>query len=425
MAFEPLDKEDLIELWRRIFPASFTSPIEDEAGGQGLDVFAQQAAQFERVGDAVDRSTQAYYLKPHSTQTEEESMGPAPAVGSVEITRAPPLAGAIVLVAGTLLRAVQLDSQGDEVFGPLFVLTADVTLPAGSIVPVVAAIAAVRAGYQGNLPAARVTRFELLGRAAVTADVVDALTLVDAGTPDRFTVGMIGQFLRFTTGLNTATFPRRVLTALEGATTKITVDGPALVFPDPGASVAVLEFEDLALTVTQPAPTTDGHHSFLDAIGFDRNARRTADETDPVYRDRLCNLDDTISPAAILRIAARILTPKGIAFRLKETRDTFGGLRGFVWDFDPFDFGDISNGQVLLSDAMAVRYFALCVAPSGLGEFGFAFDGSLLPNPAAWDEGFFDGFPAEYLACLGALHEAIERARAAGIAWDLIRDFSL
>lgn len=425
MAFEPLDKEDLIELWRRIFPASFTVPIEDEADGQGLDVFAQQAAQFERVGDAVNRSTQAYYLKPHSAQTEVEAMGPAPAAGSVEIARSPPLAGAIVLVAGTLLRAVQLDSQGDEVFGPLFALTADVTLPAGSIALVVAALEAVRPGYQGNLSARRITRFELLGRAAVTADVVDTNTLIDDGTPDRFTEGMLGQFVRFTTGLNVATFPRRILTAIEGATTKITVDGPALVFPDPGISVAVLEFEDLALTVTQPSPTTGGRHSFLDAIGFDRNAKRTADETDPIYRDRLCNLDDTISPAAILRIAARILTPKGIPFRLKETRDTLGGLRGFIWDFDPFDFGDISNGQVLLSEVSAVRYFALCVGPSDLGEFGFAFDGSLLPNPAAWDDGFFDGFPAEYLACLGALHEAIERGRAAGIAWDLIRDFSL
>ena len=46
MAFPPLTQEELIELWRRMNPPSYTVPIEDEQNGQGFDIPSAQAEIF-------------------------------------------------------------------------------------------------------------------------------------------------------------------------------------------------------------------------------------------------------------------------------------------------------------------------------------------------------------------------------------------
>lgn len=410
-----------MDLVRKIFPADYVVPIESEAEGRGWDVFAQQAAQLARVAQAIDTTTQAYYLRYHSTQTNDPASGGVQATGTVELTREPPLSGDIVLSEGTLLSSQQLNARGVLTEGPIFSLVSSVTLPAGSMGTVAADIQCTRQGYQGNLPANRVTGFTLLGRALVEgASVLTANTVRDQGVPDRFTEAMIGRYVEFTSGLNSTTYPRKILEVNRGSsTTTITVDGPALVFPDT-ANVRVLEYDDLNIVVAQPAPTEGGKNAFLDAIGRDRNIGRVPGELDDAYRLRLSYLDDTISPGAIDRICARILSPYGIRYRILETRDP-NGLWGFVYDLDPFDYGTITDGQVLLSEVCgAVRFFLVLVGVGNQGEFGAPYDATNSPNPNAWDEMFFDGYPVEYLSVLGALYSAIDAARAAGVCWELM-----
>jgi len=423
VAFQPITKEELLEVWRRIFPPSYTVPIEEESAGQGFDMPSTQAEQLAAAASIVNTITQAYYLKPHSIQTALPAGGAEKSIGMVTLTRAPPLAGDYELDAGTQLLAVQEGTRGERIEGVLFNLLSALTLPAGSTVPVDAPIIAERAGYQGNVRAGTISAFALRGRASVAADVIADNSVMDDGTPDRFTLGMVGQFIRFPSGANVGTFPRKITVVTEEAeTTTVIVDGPPLLL-ETGAQVEVLEFADLRISVTQPEPTMSGCQAFLDAIGSDRNAGRAVGESDESYRERLCALDDTISPAAILRIAGRILSPLGIGYVLKETRDP-NGLRGFVWDLDPFDFGDLSNGQVLLdSECGAVRFFILCVGNGNQGEFGAPYDSPFPDN--AWDVLAFDGFAAEYRAALGALYDAVEAARAAGICWELVLDTTL
>lgn len=422
MAFDPLTQAELIELWRRLFPPGFTAPIETEADGQGFDLYSQQAAVMSRAAAAANVSTQAYYLKPHSTQTAPPAAGSALATGSVEISRVPPLGGDLVLAQGVQLRAVQLGGRGETILGPVFVLTQAVTMPAGSLGPVTAQIQAARPGYQGNLPPETITAFRQLGAATVTADVIGANTLEDDGTPDRFAGGMVRQFIQITSGANAGTFPRRILGVTQGElTSTITVDGPALTL-DAGIAVEVVEYATLGLSIAQPTATVDGVHGFLDAIGEDRRAGRQPGETDTAYRDRLCALEDTISPAAILRIAARALTPLGINFRLKETRDV-QGLKGFTWDADPFDFGDISDGRVFVGGCLETRGFVLCVGLGNQGEFGAPYDTPFADN--AFDLLFYDGSPLDYLAAIGALYDAIDQARLAGVCFFVVLDPSL
>lgn len=425
MAFLPLTQEQLLDLVRKIFPADYVVPIETEAEGRGWDVFAQQAAQFARVAEAIDTTTQAYYLRYHSTQTSAPAAGGVQATGTVELTREPPLSGDIVLSAGTLLSTYQLNARGVITEGPIFSLVSDVTLPAGSMTAVTANIQCTRQGYQGNVPAGRVTGFTLLGRALIEgAEVLTANTVRDQGVPDRFTEAMIGRYVEFTSGANSTTYPRKITNVNRTTTTTITVDGPALTFPDT-ANVRVLEYEDLNIVVDQPTETSGGKNAFLDATGRDRNIGRASGESDDAYRLRLSYLDDTISPGAIERICARILSPYGIRYRLLETRD-INGLWGFVYDLDPYDYGTIASGQVMLGAVCGlVRFFVILVGPGNQGDFGAPYDATNSPNPNAWDEMFFDGEPVVYLNVIAALYDAVEQARAAGVCWQLILDQDL
>jgi hypothetical protein len=201
------------------------------------------------------------------------------------------------------------------------------------------------------------------------------------------------------------------------------LDGAPL--PLGAATVEVVEFADLGLSVEQPEAATGGRHGWLDAIATDRGTGRAPGEGDEALRLRLQTLDDIISPAAIERIADAILTPLGIRWRLMETRDP-AGLPGFVLDLDPFDRGTLASGEVWLADACgAVRFFILAVSAGGMGEFGAPYDSPFAPGGNAWDVLVLDGYAVEYLAALAALWDTIDRARAAGVCWALVLDETL
>lgn len=504
MAQQPFTREDLLVLWRRILPPSYTVPIEQEDNGQGLDVFSQQAAQMARVSESIAITTQAYYLRAHSSQVRPPAAGERRATGTVQLSRLAPAIGPVVLVDGTELVVRVRDPNGNVIDGVRFrivgtqrvfaviagstatvlqfspgalsglslagriievageeatvlsntasaiTLTAALaggapaattvvtifgaSIGSGALGPLSVPIEAVRPGYQGNVPPERITAFAPRGTADVRA-TTEANNLVrDDGAPDRFSPAQIGQYLRFTSGPNAGTFPRRIISVTPGSPTSFAlVDGPDLIASATVQDVEVVEFEDIGLTVSQPEATTGGRHGWLDAIGRDRNQGRAANEDDETYRARLVALEDTISPNAILRAAARVLTPLGIGFELLETRDP-NGLPGFVLDMptssplaflSALDYGTVQNGGgVLLSEMCgAVRFFVLLVGIGNQGEFGAPYD-SPFPNNA-WDVLALDGYPVQYRAALVALYDSIERAREAGVCWELVQDADL
>ena len=420
--FLPLTKSELLALWRKIFPRGYTEPIENQAGGQGLDAFAQQAAQFENVAEAANVTTQAYYLRFHSTQTAPPAQGALASVGQLSITRLAPANGPITIIQGTEFIETRRNPDGVVVEGERFRSTADAVFVAGDLGPVLVPVQNTRVGYQGNMPPESITNFALRGTASVAGTVYPDGAVGDGGTPDRFTQAMIGQYVRITTGPDFGTFPRRILSVdnLIPGVTRAILDGPALTVGST-PQIEVEEFADLGLSVAQNASTTGGRHGWLDAIGQDRGILRQQNEPDNVYRARLVDLPDVVSPAAILRIAARVFTPLGLSYRLLETRGP--GLLGFIWDESPYDVGDLCSGNVLLDANDAVRFFVLCVEIGNQGEFGAPYDTPFANN--AWDVLAFDGYPVDYLAALGAVYSAIENARAAGIHWTLVRDPNL
>lgn len=443
MPFPPLTKEEVIELWRRINPPSYTTPIEDEQNGQGFDIPSAQAAVFADADQQIDQTFQAHYLKSSPLQTAPPASGPQRSAATVEISRNTSTAGALPLGQGTILVAEQTGSLGQPIQLIDFELIDDVLLPAGDRGPIVASVQAVLPGYFGNVKAGAIVGFRELGRAAVepcSVISVSQLQRIDPapGAPltDKFTEGMQGRFVTLL-GLPSGVQPAfKVLSVDVGS--QIVVLDPALQAADLGATgitCEVAELVDLGVSVVQSADATGGLLATLDAIGFDRKAGRVVGEQDAEYRARLCTLDDTISPAAILRIATAVLDPCGINFTLKETRDV-DTLKGFVWDVDPFDFGQIppvpnngvgdlfGEGAVYMSEGTATTFFLICVGITNDGEFGAPYDAAPLGiDPAnAWSQFAWDGQPVEYNSCLGQLFEQINGAKGAGIAFSLFQD---
>lgn len=448
MACEPLGKEQLLELWQRVLPRSYTAPIKEERSGRGMDVPCLQARIWELFCENLEVSQQAYYLLPHSTQTRPESAGAAKASGVVYVKRAAPVTGDIILPAGTAFEARVTDSYGASLLVGIYLSTAPVLLPEGDGAPILVPVEAQFPGYTGNIVAGLITNARPRGRAEVPATITavgTAQQIIDPTTiNDRWTVESLGRLMRLsgTLASENAGDPRRVVSFTDSTPQVISFDPPLDDAADVGATVVVEieELEDFGITVTQPQPITGGVGGTLDAIATDRNQGRVAGETDDELRFRLSELADTISPAAIERVLDCILTPCGIRFNIAETGE-IEGLMGFVWDLHPYDFGQllpvskppgseyVGQGGVWLDDSMYRRFFVISVSCNDNAQhFGLSFDDGPLPD--AWDGdqpydgGSFDPLDT-YNSCIARAWESVNAARAAGVGFIIVQDCNL
>lgn len=420
MSFQPATQDDLLALWRRLFPPSYTAGIETEDDGVSFVVFQAMAALFARVAQAQCTSTQAYYLLPSSLAVAPWAQGAEYAVGTVQIRRATPAWADLTIPAGTALVAKLQTSDGEWIDGPDFQLLQDLAVPAGDVGPWTAQIRATRVGYQGNLPPERITAFVLLGTATVSGTATAPDTLVDDGNPDRFTLDMLGRYLRIVSGPDASPVPRRIVSVAQGPFgVAVQVDGVPLLG---GAFTAEIEeWQDLGLTVTQPDPTTGGRHGWLDAIGYDRGLFRQLGEDDEAFRARIATLDDVVCPGAVVRLCERLLTPAGIPWRLIEAGDPVV-LTAYRWDPSLPDMG--AGPLVTINFAERTRMFAIAVGLNGAGEDGTQLDvefGATDTNDVDGDA-TCDGAPQQWLATLHALRAQLDRIRAGGVAALILLD---
>ena len=445
MALRPFSKEEFLELWRRVLPASYTGPIEREGDGVGLDVPASHAAMWAEVEQALNLSQQGYYLRRHSTQTGPVSSGARKGSGQVLVARAAPTVGALTLPQGTVFRGLATDSLGAELFLGRWLSTAEVVLPEGSLGPAPVPVEAEFQGYTGNVPPGYVVAFEELGRAEVPSEPITASRFRRALTvsplEDRFDPSFVGRYVRLvgTLASENAATPRRIVGLFTdtngelGIDVDLPLDDPADLLPGVSFTVEVEEYADLGLTVTQPAAITGGVPDALGALGSERATGRVAGETDENYRQRLGLLADIISPASHIRILERILGSAGIAYEYLETAD-IDTLMGFTWGVHPWGYGElehqargpggelIGQGLVWLSRPRWRRFFMVLVDRQGTGEFGLNWGSAALPAyppgyPNAWGLGIWGGFPVGFQALIGQLWQELNAARAAGVAF--------
>jgi hypothetical protein len=179
---------------------------------------------------------------------------------------------------------------------------------------------------------------------------------------------------------------------------------------------------EYGLELVQLADLSGGRHGTLDAIGQERLLPRVRGEEDLDYAYRLSALPDVVSPKAIARICAQILSPYDIAFEVLETQEA---LLGFVLDDTPLDagslvVGDPWRGRLLLTNNASKRFFVVLVEAHDFGG-GLPFDAEADDLINAFDAATTgaDVVNPLYNRLLDTLHQAIEAARMAGVGWRL------
>jgi len=424
-----LSLSELLEVWRRVLPEGYTIPLEDEAGGRGIDVVAAMAAALARTALAVELTTQSMYLSPHSDQLRPPASGGAQATGTVDVTRAAPANGSLALHDGDPLTLFVRSPDGEDSAELALEVASAVTLPGGSLAAVPVSVRATRRGFHGNVPDSRGRTIAFRRRSTasvVAATTTAANTITAGGGGDGFDAGMVGAWVRFTAGPNLGTGPRRI-TGFDDATATVTVDGAALVAGVGNNDLEVVDLVELGVSAELSADLAGGAAPWLDAIGLERGLGRGIAESDASYRARLRELPDVVSPNAIYRAVSRILTPLGIPFRIYESRGV--EVVGGAWDVLPWDdqagfVGLLGRHHFWQGDHFEYQGFYLVVRREGYGDFGAPWDYPPVPggvHPSdAWDWMAWDGYALGFYSDLALLVSEIEQARAAGVPWLLV-----
>lgn len=451
MALRPFTKTEFEALWRSILPADYTDPIETEAQSAGFDVPSLQSAIFAEFERNANISQQAYFLRRHSIQTGERAASGAKARTTLQLYRAAPALGDVLIHEGKVFLAEAQDSLGGSLALGRFLAVSAVTLPQGQSGPVAVLVEAEFEGYAGNVWEGTILRAEPEGRLSVPAIVSTVSELRRSVLPaeqnaDRFNLGMVGRMIRLVPSgvlvTPDAGVPRRVVGAYEASGETVLQFAPPLLAGDLLAPVTVEleELEDVGVSVTQPAPATGGRVDVLSAVAGERKVERSTNETDADFADRLVELPDVVSPNAIERILKRILEPYGVRYCLHETGDV-DGLMGFTWGVHPWDYGTacgcgtveppgsalIGSGIVWMSAGTSTRFFLICMGRVSLEQLGFAWDSSDTnnPYPAAWGVMIWDGFDAAFNELAGRVYDAIDAAREAGVGFAIVLDETL
>lgn len=433
MSFEPASIDDLLDVFRREVSQPYAYGLENENDGFGFDIVHVYASQLARVAEAFALSSQAYYLRPHSTQVRPEAHGEARASLTISIERIGAVDFDLTLAAATGIEFALFDRDGSgaSVEQQRYRLVSDVTFAAGDAGPTSVILEAVRPGYQANFPwpgvPGREFLFALRGTASVPGATFGASNDISdtAGVADRFASSMVGQFIRVVTGPNAGTYPRRIVSfvppTVAGQPGMVTVDGAPLL---PGVGdVEVEEFADVGFRITGLTPATGGRHGWLDAIGNERLIPRRSGETDDDYRARIAELPDVVSPAAIIRLLQRVLVPAGIPYDHREAGDPYT-VTGFRWV--PSNVGSGAMSYAVVNDYLPDfrRRFYVIVGLTGAGEIGVPYD-QPYPDNAMDGGAFTDGYPVDWSAALVQLAAQLDAVKGGGIAPIIVIDPTL
>lgn len=218
----PLTRDELMLVWAAACDIGYREPLQDAGDGFGLEVYSQHAAQLERVSKAIDKSTQALYILPHSGQTDEPASGGKKANVAITVTRSINLQRPLVITAGSLTIVEETTDRSPT--GPVvtqtgrrFITTADIVFNPGETGPFTVNAIAERIGTGYNNPRpGTLSRSVQVGanftrpRASIVApDLVNATTLipargqiVSANEADTFIPEHIGRSVIFTAGAN-------------------------------------------------------------------------------------------------------------------------------------------------------------------------------------------------------------------------------
>jgi hypothetical protein len=221
------------------------------------------------------------------------------------------------------------------------------------------------------------------------------------------------------------------------------VEQPLAPEPNPGEiSWTVLDWIDIGVTITSQTAPQGGRDADLELLVRERGVVQRDGETEAQLRRRAQRLPDVVTPRAIENEVNRILEPAGLAGKVCDPSN--GGFLGLFWDipasfapeivaaWDMYAPGDAfpENKSFLpLNYAESHFCFWVKVPPSGLGEFGAAWDvgppsfysqqfGTFLGS--AWDYAFPDGYPWLTSKLLMGVHQIVSQIKAGGTCFHIV-----
>lgn len=185
---------------------------------------------------------------------------------------------------------------------------------------------------------------------------------------------------------------------------------------------------DFGVVVTNVASPLGGILGYLDELGAERAIYRAPGESDDLYRERIFQARDVVTPMAVQRAANRVLLPLATTACLREVGSA--RLPGAYFDLDAFDYDfDVrpeDRFKLMLDFAEMRGFFLVGVPCTNIEDFGLFFDGStsdLFPLTNAFDltgpVGFFDGYPVGSAALYRSIWQAINTIKAGGVGFDL------
>jgi hypothetical protein len=398
-----LTKDDLLAVWRRDMDPGYTEPLEVENSGRGLDPISGLAAVLARASTAVLTSTQALFLKPHSSQLAPPASGAVVATGQVEIFRGIVVGGPLPLDDGDQIIAQFFGVNGEDEDAPVFEVVGDVTIPSGSEGPTLVDVRCSRPGFQGNVPPGTEGKFpdKRGGTFAVTSfnSGTDLLT-VDIANGDRLLPTMNGMLWRFTSGPNRGAFARRLFVS-SPTTAQIDHADSSLVTQGAGTG-EVVDFQTvLDARIVFRDGTINGRSAELDMLARERTEiGRAVGESDEDFRGRVAVLPESVTPNALIRAIQVVLEPLGIPFQFIEV---FEQDVGFFFD----DGSHVVDSAFSDPFAYRERTFYVGGLGAGPGSIGFivVINGLLLPPEPG------------LTAVLSALTTTIIGSKGAGVPW--------
>lgn len=397
------DKEHLVELWRRDMDPSYTVPLEEENSGAGFDVIDGMASVLARVAEAGRNSSQALFLLPHRIQTAPPASGAVVAIGTVKVYRGIPVGGYLPLDDGDLLVVHRRGIDGEDEDSPLFEVVGDVSIPSGTEGPTTVNVRCARPGFAGNIAAGTEGRFPRKrgGSFSIVSFVPGTqVVTVDAALGDRFTPEMTGMWFRFLDGPN-LDVPARRLFYLSATTAQVDASS-ALTAQGAGGAADVVDIDTVAALRVVFDGTSGGRSPELDTLAVEVGASgRAIGESDDALRARAVDTPEALTPNALIRAIAHVLTPAGVPFVFVEVFDDdagfyFSGTTGPTTTDDAFD------------DPYAYRRKAFFVgARPGMVPIGFlvVINGLALPPEP------------ELTRLLSAVTEAIVKLKGPGVPW--------
>lgn len=205
---------------------------------------------------------------------------------------------------------------------------------------------------------------------------------------------------------------------------------------------SIQDWRDLGLVITSMQAPAGGRDDDLGHKLLERGLRRRPGESEDALRRRASRFPDVVTPEMITWEINRLLEPLGLAGKVCDLHD---GVTGLFWDapvscapdvvgaWDLYGPGDMfpANPTLLpLSLAETRWHFFVCVPPSGLGEFGAAWDqgppaifsdvfGTFLGS--AWDFAFADGYPTIAASAYRDVWQRVQEAKAGGIRFTMVQ----